>query len=94
MPIEFKDLARMRTTWDYLKDMAQQNQGRLLGRVAAGEQAAPTPGARVGLCSPSAGGSACVRARVSCPSACCRAMSLRVTLKSGLWTSESSGIWL
>jgi len=32
MPIEFKDLARMRTTWDYLKEMAQQNQGRLLGQ--------------------------------------------------------------
>ena len=33
MPIEFKDLARMRTTWDYLKEMAQQNQGRLLGQA-------------------------------------------------------------
>ena len=32
MPIEFKDLARMRTTWDYLKEMAQQNQDRLLGQ--------------------------------------------------------------
>ncbi len=31
MPIEFKDLARMRTTWDYLKELAQQNQARLLG---------------------------------------------------------------
>jgi len=25
-------LARMRTTWDYLKEMAQQNQDRLLGQ--------------------------------------------------------------
>ena len=33
MPIEFKDVARMRTTWDYLKEMAQQNQGRLLGQA-------------------------------------------------------------
>jgi len=32
MPIEFKDLARMRTTWDYLKEMAQQSQARLLGQ--------------------------------------------------------------
>lgn len=31
MPIEFKDLARMRTTWDYLKAMAEQAQDCLLG---------------------------------------------------------------
>ena len=32
MPIEFAT-ARMRTTRDYLKEMAQQNQGRLLGQA-------------------------------------------------------------
>jgi len=34
MPIEFKDVARMRTTWDFLKEMAQTHQARLLGQAA------------------------------------------------------------
>lgn len=32
MPIEFKDVARIRVTWDYLKAAAEQSQARLLGQ--------------------------------------------------------------
>ncbi|AYC31563.1 LysR family transcriptional regulator [Pseudomonas cavernae] len=32
MPIELKDIARMKTTWNFLREMAAANQGRLLGR--------------------------------------------------------------
>jgi DNA-binding transcriptional LysR family regulator len=31
MPIELKDIARMKTTWNFLREMAAKNQGRLLG---------------------------------------------------------------
>ncbi len=31
MPIEFKDLARMRVTWDFLKGIAEQSQARMMG---------------------------------------------------------------
>lgn len=33
MPIELKDIARMKTTWNFLREMAQANQARLLGMV-------------------------------------------------------------
>jgi DNA-binding transcriptional LysR family regulator len=32
MPIELKDIARMKTTWDFLREKAQTNQDRLMGR--------------------------------------------------------------
>lgn len=32
MPVESKDLARMRVTWDFLRDMARQHQDLMLGR--------------------------------------------------------------
>lgn len=31
MPIELKDLARMRATWNFLREMAEQNRPRLMG---------------------------------------------------------------
>lgn len=31
MPIELKDIARMRVTWDFLREMAEQERGRLMG---------------------------------------------------------------
>lgn len=31
MPIELKDIARMRVTWDFLREMAEREQGRLMG---------------------------------------------------------------
>jgi hypothetical protein len=31
MPIELKDIARMKTTWNFLREMAQANQALLLG---------------------------------------------------------------
>ena len=31
MPIELKDIARMRVTWDFLREMAERERGRLLG---------------------------------------------------------------
>jgi DNA-binding transcriptional LysR family regulator len=31
IPIELKDIARMKTTWNYLREMAQANQAQLLG---------------------------------------------------------------
>jgi len=31
MPIELKEIARMKTTWNYLREMAQANQAQLLG---------------------------------------------------------------
>ena len=31
MPIELKDIARMRVTWDFLREMAEKEQGRLMG---------------------------------------------------------------
>src|SRR5690606_16002645 len=33
MPIDLKDIARMRITWDYLREMAELSQDRLMGRV-------------------------------------------------------------
>lgn len=32
MPVEGKDLARIRVTWDFLREMAQQNQDLMMGR--------------------------------------------------------------
>ncbi|MFC0667728.1 LysR family transcriptional regulator [Azotobacter chroococcum] len=32
MPVESKDLARMRVTWDFLRDMARQHQDLMMGR--------------------------------------------------------------
>ncbi|WP_137885698.1 LysR family transcriptional regulator [Pseudomonas sp. 2FE] len=32
MPIELKDIARMKTTWNFLREMAEANQGLLMGR--------------------------------------------------------------
>lgn len=32
MPVESKDLARMRVTWDFLREMAQQHQDLMMGR--------------------------------------------------------------
>jgi DNA-binding transcriptional LysR family regulator len=32
MPIELKDIARMKTTWNFLREMAQANQDLMLGR--------------------------------------------------------------
>lgn len=32
MPIELKDVARMKTTWDFLREMAEVNQEQLMGR--------------------------------------------------------------
>ncbi|MNN58447.1 LysR substrate binding domain protein [compost metagenome] len=32
MPVEGKDLARMRVTWDFLREMAQSNQDVMMGR--------------------------------------------------------------
>ena len=32
MPVEGKDLARMRVTWDFLREMAQDNQALMMGR--------------------------------------------------------------
>jgi hypothetical protein len=32
MPIELKDIARMKTTWNFLREMAQANQNLLMGR--------------------------------------------------------------
>src|SRR5690606_13970936 len=31
MPIELKDIARMRVTWDFLREMAERERGRLIG---------------------------------------------------------------
>ncbi|WP_150302667.1 LysR family transcriptional regulator [Pseudomonas saliphila] len=31
MPIELKDIARMRVTWDFLREMAERERGRLMG---------------------------------------------------------------
>ena len=33
MPIELKDIARMRITWDYLRKMAEESQERLLPKI-------------------------------------------------------------
>lgn len=33
MPIELKDIARMRVTWDFLREKARREQGRLMGQV-------------------------------------------------------------
>lgn len=35
MPIELKDIARMRVTWDFLREKAELEQGRLMGRSQA-----------------------------------------------------------
>lgn len=35
MPIELKDIARMRVTWDFLREMAEREQNRLLGQKRA-----------------------------------------------------------
>ena len=35
MPIELKDIARMRVTWDFLREKAESEQGRLMGRSPA-----------------------------------------------------------
>ena len=35
MPIELKDIARMRVTWDFLREMAGREQGRLMGTLAS-----------------------------------------------------------
>ncbi|GGI90602.1 LysR family transcriptional regulator [Halopseudomonas pertucinogena] len=32
MPIELKDIARMRVTWDFLREQAERERGRLMGR--------------------------------------------------------------
>lgn len=32
MPIELKDIARMKATWNFLREMAEANQGLLMGR--------------------------------------------------------------
>ncbi len=45
MPIEFKDVARMRVTWDFLKEMAQEQQPRLLGQAGATAQSASSTSA-------------------------------------------------
>lgn len=33
MPVDLKNIARMRITWDYLREMAELSQDRLMGRV-------------------------------------------------------------
>ncbi|CEA05760.1 LysR family transcriptional regulator [Pseudomonas saudimassiliensis] len=33
MPIELKDIARMRVTWDFLREQAERERGRLMGSV-------------------------------------------------------------
>ncbi len=42
MPIELKDIARMKTTWNFLREMAQRSQARMLGRADVnGERPSP-----------------------------------------------------
>jgi DNA-binding transcriptional LysR family regulator len=36
MPVELKDIARMKATWDFLREMAQANQERLMGHCTQG----------------------------------------------------------
>lgn len=33
MPIELKDIARMKTTWNFLREMAESSQGQMMGRA-------------------------------------------------------------
>lgn len=35
MPIELKDIARMRVTWDFLREKAEREQGRLMGQLVS-----------------------------------------------------------
>ncbi len=33
MPIELKDIARMKTTWNFLREMAEKSQGQMMGKA-------------------------------------------------------------